>query len=662
MRLRPFIILILLFGGAILILAYSGVSSSKQNMLKLLVSEGESLMQSLIISAQNNVAASAIAEQATTDRIVDLAATLGELIDESPAHIDSLAVYERRYRLERIDIVDSSRQIIASSWPETIGDRILPDDERGVAVDSVISGQTNLAVCMPPISVLPRDEYVKVAVATDAGVIVLHALTGKLTDFQESLGIGFLVRQLGSQQGVDYVVLQAEEGIVLASRDIGWMVAIEADTFLTNAVVHGAIAHRIREFEGREILEVVRAFRSDALPSALFRLGMSMESYHRLAADSVKQLVILSAVLFVLGIVGSYAVVSGRRLRRTAVDLERLQSLTNEIIDSVEAAVVATNRSGTVTIFNPEAEQIYSRSARAAIGKPYRDLFPEDELGLERVRIDTAAVVRGEIRLRRDGGGVLHLLVSASPIQTADGAFAGAVSIAYDLTEIKRLEQSARASERLSELGNLAAGVAHEIRNPLNSISMAAQRLKTEFSPSEHRDEYDDFLTTITAEIERLNSIIKDFLALARGGKLDKVLVDLKEYLRDIVSLVSLEAESRRVHLTYEVEPGLKANLDRDEMKKVIVNLLKNGIEAAPPEGRVTMTARAADSGQAQIEISNSGESIPEEIRQRIFQPYFTTKTEGTGLGLAICHRIVADHGGRLELVADQPTTFRVVI
>ncbi|MCK4857227.1 MAG: PAS domain-containing protein [candidate division Zixibacteria bacterium] len=661
-RRRSVLIIALLFGAAILILAYSGVRSSRQNMLKLLTADGESLLQSLIISAQNNVAASGIVERATAEHLVDIAALISRLIDINPALQDSLEVLARRYHLERIDITDSSRLIIASSWSETVGDAISAEDDLQAVLDSVLTGRAEIAIATPQPSVLPREDYVKVAVNANVGVVLLQALTRKLTDYQESLGIGYLVRQLGGQRGVNYVVLQSDSGIVLASRSVGWMVAVEADTFLSEAVIHGRMVSRIHQFQGQPVLEVVRAFKSDALPSALFRLGMSLESYQELYSSSLRQLAILSVVLFVLGLVGSWAAISSRKLRRTATSLQELENITNEIIDSLEAAVIAIDRTGKITIFNPRAQQLFSLSARAVLGRPYSAIFADDKLFLGQLSKETASVLRGEVTLTRENDEPLHLLISAVPIHAADDTFSGAVSLVYDLTDMKRLQESVRTSERLSELGNLAAGVAHEIRNPLNAISIATQRLRHEFKPVDNVAEYENFLKTITAEIDRLNAIVRDFLALARGGKIEKVFVDLKEYLNNIASLIRLETDKKDISLIIDVEPALQVGIDKLEMKKVILNLLRNAIEAAGRQGSVGIKAHKTDTGKVEIRVSNSGEPIPAEIQQRIFQPYFTTKREGTGLGLAICQRIIADHGGRLELLPGEPTTFRITL
>lgn len=649
-------------GVIILVLAYSGIESSRENMLKLIAQEGESMMQALVTSAGNNLSASTIVEEISSSRLAEIAELMGQILDGNPRPADSLGVWERRYQCRQIIVVNNEREIVASSWPEAAGTAIADSSVQAVVVDSVLSGDRYFAIAAPLPSALPRDDEIYVAVRVKAGALLITAPARKLYDYQESLGIGFVVRKMGGQKAIDYVVLQNDSGIVLASRDIGRMMAIQADPFLAGAMEHEEIVHRLYEFEDREVLEVVRSFKSDVMPSGLLRIGMALDAYHELYADSLKQLAILSAVLFALGVVGAYAATSLKRLQVTTGSLEQLRSLTDEIVQSLEAAVVAVNEQGRITVFNPQAEKLFGKTAKALTGQAYSDAFPDDALVLTRISTDVTQRFRGELQYQQSQGDQRQLLVSSTPIVSAEGRYSGAVALAYDLTELKKLEENARAAERLSELGTLAAGVAHEIRNPLNAIAIATQRLRLEFKPTENQAEYSGFLKTIGEEIDRLNSIIKDFLSLARGQRLGKVLVDLQDFVNEIVVLARLEAEKRGIEIRTEIAPGLKASIDQAEMKKVFHNLIQNALQSFRGAGDITIRGKRADANRAQIEISNSGEPIVPEVRARIFQPYFTTRADGTGLGLAICRRIVADHGGTIELLEGEPTTFRIVV
>ncbi len=661
-RRRAILALTILVGGIILILAYGGIESSRKNMLRLLRQEGESLMQALVTSARSNLASSTIVEEAATERLVDISTLLGALLNGSSIGVDSLDGWQQRFRLERIDLVGSSCRIVASSVRESVGDTISGDPDMLAALDSVLVDDRPMAVARPMPSALPRDDYTYLALRTKPGVMLLTAKIKKLTDYQEWLGIGFTVRQLGEQPGVDYVVLQSDSGIVLASRNVQQMVAIVADSFLIDARESEQITSRVYDFEGKQLLEVVRSFKSDVIPSGILRLGLSLDVYDQLYRSSLKQLAILSLVLFVLGIVGSYAATSFKRLQAAEVNLEQLQSITDEIVQSLEAGVVAVDRQGLITIFNPQAERLFAKSSAAVLSQPYREVFADDLLSLDRIESHSRQANRGEVRYSFAPGEMRHLLVSSVPICGKDSTYSGAVALVYDLTELRQLEENARAAERLTELGNLAAGVAHEIRNPLNAISIATQRLRSEFEPNTNAADYQSFLRTIAEEIDRLNTIIKDFLSLARGGNIEKVLVDLRDYVDDIVALARLESEKQHIAITVNIEPGLKVNLDRQEMKKVFLNLIRNAMQAIGSQGTIGISARRQPSGQVAIDVANSGEPIPPEVRERIWQPYFTTRKDGTGLGLAICRRIIADHGGTVELVDGKPTTFRIVV
>jgi PAS domain S-box-containing protein len=661
-RRRSIIALTILFGVVILILAYGGIESSRRNMLKLVRQEGESLMQALVTSVRNNLASSVIVEQTATERLIDVGNLLAALINQDRNYADSLDVWQRRYRLERVDIVAPNRRLIASAWQETVGDSLGGDSDRVAVLDSVMLNGRAQAVASPMPSALPVDDFTYLAIKTSPGVLLLQAKAKKITDYQRSLGIGFVLRQLGGQEAVDYVVLQSSAGIVLSSRNVQRMVAVEADTFLSNALADEQVASRLYEFEGKAVLEVVRAFKSDVMPSGLLRLGMSLDAYHQLYSDSLKQLVILSLVLFALGVVGSYAATSTKKLEATKGSLDQLKSLTDEIIQSLHAAVIATDRNGLVTTFNPQAEKLFGRSTSAVQGRPYRNAFEDDLLSLEKVRSTPGNTYRDEVVYQQSSGERRSLLVSSTPIYAEGGAYAGAVALVYDLTDYRRLEESARIAERLSELGTLAAGVAHEIRNPLNAISIATQRLRLEFQPESNVNEYHSFLKTISEEIDRLNLIVKDFLALARGGRIEKVLVDLRSFVDDIVALAKFESEAKNVAITVGIESGLLVNIDQMEMKKVFVNLIQNAVQSIEGPGTINITARKAHAGRTEIDLSNSGKPISSEARSRIFQPYFTTRQDGTGLGLTLCRRIVADHGGNIELLDGEPTTFRIVV
>ena len=216
------------------------------------------------------------------------------------------------------------------------------------------------------------------------------------------------------------------------------------------------------------------------------------------------------------------------------------------------------------------------------------------------------------------------------------------------MKEIKALEGEVTRREHLSALGNLAATVAHEIRNPLNAISMGLQRLKTEFRPTQDEEQYSHFLDLIRAEVQRLNSIVEEFLSLARPLDLRPEEVRMDELLQELAMLAGGDAKLSKVQIEVVAPPDLPAvRVDRNYFKQLLLNLVLNGIQAMPDGGILTLEAQTSR-GNLHLSVADTGVGIPKEVLPRIFEPYFTTKANGSGLGLAIARRVVEAHGARI--------------
>jgi len=204
--------------------------------------------------------------------------------------------------------------------------------------------------------------------------------------------------------------------------------------------------------------------------------------------------------------------------------------------------------------------------------------------------------------------------------------------------------------DKMSALGRMASGVAHEIRNPLNTISIAAQRLAGEFAPSDNQDEYLSFTRQIRLETKRLNEIITKFLALAHEEKERVRKINLADLVDQFIQLVKYDAGSVQIDLTVDVDASLEVAADPNNLKQVLSNLFNNAKEALNGEaGKISITGESVK-GEALLKFADSGPGIPADSRDKVFTPFYTTKGEGTGLGLPTVYRIITDLGGDVRI------------
>ncbi|HET7875074.1 MAG TPA: ATP-binding protein [Methylomirabilota bacterium] len=330
-------------------------------------------------------------------------------------------------------------------------------------------------------------------------------------------------------------------------------------------------------------------------------------------------------------------------------------------------AVVGVDEGLRIMLWNPAAEALLGRSARRVMGRTLKEVFPADT-SLARHLADT--VSRGESRSESEAvveggdGRPVHVSVVTAPLAGRSGAVEAAVAVVRDVTRLHQLEAEVRRGETLAAAGQIALGIAHEIRNPLGAIRGAVQLLQRELGDEARWREYTDVLLK---EVDRVNRIIETLLDLGRPVTLRPVPLNVHQLL-ERVALMSEEMAGRRsVQIVRRYDPSLPPILaDEDRIVQVFHNLVRNAIEAMPEGGRLTLVTRLSMSplfakvdlggglrSMAEIQVADEGAGIDPATRARLFTPFFTTKEQGLGLGLALCHRIVEEHKGALQITSE---------
>jgi two-component system sensor histidine kinase PilS (NtrC family) len=372
---------------------------------------------------------------------------------------------------------------------------------------------------------------------------------------------------------------------------------------------------------------------------------MSLEGYYAVSRGFDRLMLGLAAVMFGLILVGLLYLRSRRRRKELSERYSHIKTVTDRIFDEMRTGVAVIDPRGRITLVNDAFEEVFGLSS--SMDQPWEHLMTEPELALQALQAGRGSSNETEVNIERDGD-TRNLLVASSRLELGDADQPGIVVVGDDITRRKQFERQAARRERLSEMGHLAAGVAHEIRNPLNTISIAAQRLEAEFSPDQSRDEYIVMTSQIRTETTRLNEIITRFLALARDEKRRSQSLKLDEFVNELLPFLKPEVHELGITLSSELEEGITILADPDALKQVFTNLFNNAKEAlAGRPGRIRIAARR-EGQSVLISFADSGPGIDDAIKEKIFTPYFTTKDAGTGLGLPTVYKIVTELGGEI--------------
>ncbi len=375
------------------------------------------------------------------------------------------------------------------------------------------------------------------------------------------------------------------------------------------------------------------------------------------------EIIILSIVLLLVGFGGWLSILTLEGLKGSQSRLRRVEAFRDILISSLPVGLIATDNKGQIILYNRFSQELTGISEEAALDgdSGIFENMPELQSVFDESGKQHEPFVQKEVQLTGSQGGSHTVQLNRMAIIDRDDKFVGTLLMMQDLSQLKKLEEDLRRSERLAALGKMAAGVAHELRNPLSSIKGLALVLQSKFSG---RDQERETAHILVQEVERLNRSISELLDYARPQKLRKDEVDLQKLLHKAVSLLSIDAEAAGVTMVTDfpdIIPLIQA--DEDKLNQVFLNLFLNGIQAMEHGGTLSVSTVKSEH-TIKVIVADTGCGIVSENLNRVFDPYFTTKPEGTGLGMAMSAKIIEEHGGTITLqsIMDKGTSVIVEI
>lgn len=338
-------------------------------------------------------------------------------------------------------------------------------------------------------------------------------------------------------------------------------------------------------------------------------------------------------------------------LRKIAEDrADDYESYNEYILQSVPSGVISLDSGLRATKINSAAEKILNIRAADVIGRGHNEIFTEP---VSRYLEEKSFIERKEFQYTVNPGSRIHLGLTLTPLFNSNKEEIGQLMVFTDLTELKALEAQAALRDRLASLGEMAAGMAHELRNPMGVIAGYTKLLSKRTDSS-----LAHIVAAISKEVAVMDRVISDFLSFARPTALNLSTVDMEQVIRNCAANVFAGKKDIRLNLDIDNIPQVYG--DEILLRQAFVNLFQNAIEAMSADGELRLNY-SVKTGYLEVTLADNGEGIPEDIKDKVFLPFYTTKDKGTGLGLAIVHKIIVSHQGSINFEStEKGTTFKI--
>ena len=500
-----------------------------------------------------------------------------------------------------------------------------------------------------------------------------------------------LLTETAQQPDIDYLLVVDPDGRIIAHNDPE-QIGVVHDKNRNFREISQADTVRWRvvtDLNGKQTFEVFRKFAPTGRPMMRYHrmmmsrgrfrppddrpldepeplsiiVGLDMTTIEAARKSDTRHFLLMVSVLLLIGFTGIILLFLFQSYRTTRASLSRIQAFSDTLVENMPIGLVAVDTQYRVASVNAAGAAVLGLPSLDVTGKSGRDILPEELwFQLQELEEQDRAVDR-ELACTLHNGHVVPLEISAAALADESGRIQGTIILFKDLSEVKSLREEVERNQRLATVGRLAAGVAHEIRNPLSSIKGFATYFKERYREVPEDQHIADIMIQ---EVDRLNRVVTQLLEFARPVSISRKQISLKEFIVDSLKLVERQAAENGVSVEADLpENGAAAHLDPDKLNQVLLNLYLNAIEAMTDGGRIIVSLEKDEQkNRVEIRVSDTGSGIPESELSHIFDPYFTTKPTGTGLGLAIAHNIIQGHGGEIhtESRIGGGTTFRILI
>ncbi|MBA4406909.1 hypothetical protein C0389_06510 [bacterium] len=657
---QPKNLLLIFFVTAVIIVAsvFIELTQSKEEMLGLMEKQGHTLLETILVSSNNALLSYEKIENELKQRLLSNASMIRLMYEKGLITNSLLEEITTKNQIYRINIFDKSGVKKFTSHKEVHSN--IPEKENPKKyIEPILNGEADtLIIGIKPARFITEQRFTVAVSTTDGGAIVLNVDAEELLSFRKQVGFGVLLKKVTENSQIIYAALQNEDGIIAGSGKIQDLEDVDSSGVLKKTLEENSFKWRIAKIGTVEVFEVLHPFVHNGETIGIFRLGISLEPLNNINDQLTRRIIFLGIVLFVFGFVTITLIFVRQNFDLLSKKFSAIESYSSRIINNVSDGIIVLDSNKKIQTINKAGEILLGTAEGEAKGTEFFSFFAGGKC--ENILNTSSTIEEIECNI---GGRDKVFLVSKNEFQN-ESKENNIILVLRDLTELKLLEKQIERSERLIAMGELASSVAHEIRNPLNSIGTIAQQLGKDFNPKENEEEFKSLTQVVYKEVRRINETIESFLKFAKPQPITAEKFIAKELFDQLEKQYQSILAEKNIKLNLKLNDVGQVVWDKTQMTQVFINLFENAISALTLSGQISVEVAERKGNQIEIKFADNGSGISPDNLKRIFNLYFTTKSKGSGIGLSIVQKIISEHNGLISVQSEQNkgTVFTILL
>lgn len=628
---------------------------SKNELMNLMEKQAHTVLVNLLVASSNSLLINEHLESYLRERLSNNANFIRHLYESGQINNLFLKQITEQHNIYRINIFNKEGKKIYRSHKllyEGLKEKTSPQE----ILKPIFEGhQDTLIIGLKEARFESGVRYAIAVAASDRSAIVVNLDAEQLMHFRAKIGYGMLLKKIVANPGIIFVALQDTTGILVSSGNVRELEGVKESPFLSESFQNSTFGTRITKFGSIQVFEAVQPFVHQGRLIGLFRLGLSLGPLDAIKARLYRRIIFSSLVLFIIGAILFTFILAQQKLNILEKQYQVVETYSSDIIRNVSDVIIVYGRQSGIKIFNQAAEKLFNKNEAEVKGLPLSMIWDQSQCK-DLVVQSVGCMQQIECKIQNL---LRYLCVSKSAFYDQNNN-ENTILVIRDLTEQKSLEAQIQRTERLIAMGELASGVAHEIRNPLNTIGTIIQQLDKDFEPKCKSAEYHQLARLVYKEVRRINETVQDFLRFARPEPIQPQSFQLSDLINHLFQQYQSLLTKQQLQFTLDLTWDGEVSWDHRQMHQVLINLIQNALDVLSAHGKISIRVVDINEKELEIRVHDTGPGIPADIRSKIFNLYFTTKAKGTGVGLSIVQRIVYEHGGiiSVESAENRGTTF----